>query len=377
MTFLRPTIQTTLVALLAAGCVTTHSADDARQADAHAIDASASDAPSPDAVVLPDAFVCPDADGDGETDARCGGLDCDDADAAISSTRTLCASATRVTRCAAALRVDAVCDVAAPYCDARTNGCVADACGDRVVHANEQCDDGRDRVDFACADCVRTCADPASCDEGMVCIPYMSSDYGSRTVGCAEGNVGGAAFGARCTMDSDCYSGLCSPADGRCTEAALDPEAGECTGPHRWSEHLPVTRGGEGGGMRLDPDSVCAFECEHNSECAVGATCVPMSFNAPPYVSSLYFVAGCRLDWVRGVVAQGAPCTFDRDCASGVCVFERCSQLCRDNADCEPAAPNCVAANRAMPPPEVARDYWGGYPRPAEWGTPFPTVCLP
>lgn len=374
MTFLRPTIHTTLIALLAAGCVTTHAADDASQADAHAIDASASDAPSPDAFVLPDAFICPDADGDGETDARCGGLDCDDADALISSTRTLCASATNVTRCEGGMRVDAACDLATPYCDARTNGCVADACGDRVVHANEQCDDGRDRADVACADCIRSCADPTSCEAGEVCVPYMSSDYERRLVGCAPGNVGGAAFGARCVADSDCYSGLCSPADGRCTEGAVEP-VGPCTGPNRWTNSIPYTRNAEGIGGLITPDAICAFECQHNSECATGATCIPMSLSLG--MMRQYFVAGCRLDWARGTVEQGGACRMEHDCASGVCVFGRCSQLCRDNADCEPAAPNCVAANRAMPPPEVADDYWYGVPRPADWGTPFPTVCLP
>ena len=368
MKFLRPTIQTTLVACLAMGCVTTHSADVAQ------MDASATDAPSLDAARDPDAFVCPDSDGDGETDARCGGLDCDDADRGISSTRTRCGSPTQVTRCEGAMRVDAACDSATPYCDARTDACVADACGDRVLHANEQCDDGRDALEFACADCVRTCADPATCAADQVCVPYMSSDYDRRLVGCAPANIGGAAFGSRCVADSECYSGLCSPADGRCTEAAVMLDSGECSGPHRWSDHVPIARNGEGGGLRIDPDSICAFECAHNSECASGATCIPMALSLG--TMRQYFVAGCRLDWARGAVEQGGTCATEHDCASGVCVFERCSQLCRDASDCALGAPNCVPADRANPPPG-STDHWGGYPRPAEWGTPFPTVCLP
>lgn len=369
MTFLRPTIQTTLVALLAAGCVTTHSADDASQADAHVLDASASDTPSPDAFVLPDAFTCPDSDGDGETDARCGGTDCDDADALISSTRTLCASATSVTRCAGGMRVDAACDAATPYCDARTNGCVADACGDRVVHANEQCDDGRDRVDFACADCRRTCMSSQDCETAMVCLPYTSSDYGGPVAGCTAANVGGAPMETRCVANADCYSGFCDPVQGRCTESAVG-SVGACVGPHRWSHMEPITRGLEGGGLLVGSTSLCSFECRHNSDCGTGATCVPMQLQRD---STRYLVAGCRLDWVRGVSAQGASCAADRDCASGVCVLQRCSQLCRDATDCEASAPNCVAADRTMPP---SAD-WYGVPRPAEWGTPFPTVCLP
>jgi hypothetical protein len=373
MTFQRPAIHTTLLVLLATGCVATHSADDASTSDAPVIDASATDAPSPDAARLPDSFVCPDGDGDGETDARCGGPDCDDADRNISSTRTLCASPTSVTRCEGAMRVDAVCDSATPYCDARTNGCVADACGDRVVHSNEQCDDGRDMLSFPCADCRRTCSSSEACGAGFVCRPFLFTDYGRSFLGCAEANASAAPFGSRCAADSECYSGLCSRSDGRCTEAAVE-EGPPCAGLHLWSEHVPYTRTGEGGGGFIAPDSVCAFECQHNSECAVGATCVPMVLNLG--MMREYFVAGCRLDWARGSVAQGGACAMQHDCTSGVCIFGRCSQLCRDNADCEAGAPNCVAADRANPP-AGSTDRWGGTARPAEWGTPFPTVCLP
>ena len=315
----------------------------------------------------------PDADGDGETDARCGGLDCDDADALISSTRTHCASATSVTRWAGGMRVDAACDVAAPYCDARTKGCVADACGDRVVHANEQCDSDDTAM---CVECHRACRTSSECEADQVCLPgFLPMGERSRS-GCVPANATGAPFGATCTSNSECRSNYCEPADGNCTESSLG-FLGECTGPNRWPEHTPYTRYPEALGGVITPDSVCAFECAHNSDCAVGGTCIPMVVNVPSDVRSLYFVAGCRADWSRGTTAQGEPCANDHECGSGVCVFERCSQLCRTAADCEAGAPNCVAADRTMPPGEAWSDLWGGYPRPADWGTPFPTVCLP
>lgn len=371
MSCLWPTaLLTVLMAMTTAGCVTAHVPEDARDLDA----ALTPDAARPDSPPSPDGFTCPDGDGDGETDARCGGTDCDDADPAVASTRTRCASPTTVTRCEGALRVDAACDETTPYCDARTHGCVADACGDHVVHANEQCDDGRDRVDFACVDCRRPCRASEECEPGWVCRPFMSTDYEQRLSGCAPANPGGAAFGARCATDSECDSGLCSPADGRCTESAVAAEIGECEGPHRWSEHVPFARNGVGGGGHIAPDSTCAFECRHDDDCAAGATCVSMSLGRD---GATYIVGGCRADWTRGAAPQGETCTFDRDCASGVCVYERCSRHCRDDTDCEATAPHCVAADRATPPSEVARDAWGSSPRPPEWGTPFPTVCLP
>lgn len=372
MKFQWPAVQYALFALTA-GCVTAHSPDDASEVDA----ALARDASStvdafrlPDAFVPPDAF-CPDSDRDGERDVRCGGTDCDDADAQVSSTRTHCASPTSVTRCEGAMRVDAACEGATPYCDARTNGCVADACGDRVVHSNEQCDDGRDMSSFACDECRHTCRFTSACDPGMVCRPYMSREVGARVSGCFSENVGGASFASRCTTDGECLSGLCSPSDARCTETAFAEPTPPCSGPHRWSEHVPIARTGEGG--RVDPDSVCAFECEHDSECAADATCIPMALNIGG--GETYFVAGCRLDWARGTGAQGDACTGEHDCASGVCVFGRCSRLCRDASDCDVGAPNCVATDRSMPPPESS-DFWSGTARPAEWGTPFPRVCL-
>jgi hypothetical protein len=375
---LRPRIQTALFALLATGCVTTHSPDDARATDAPlSFDvASSPDAFIPsDAQAVPDAFACPDNDRDGETDARCGGPDCDDADRNISSTRTRCASLTSVTQCAGAMRVDAACEGATPYCDARTNTCVADACGDRVMHANEQCDDVGLVSPRRCADCALICSSSDDCEADLVCRPVLSRELGWPISECSARIPGGAAFGARCAMDSTCSSGVCSVTDGRCTESAFGSEIGPCRGPRLWSEYIPIARNFEGGGMRIQPDSVCAFECEHNSECAVGGTCIPMQLNLGGGIQ--YFVAGCRVDWARGSVAQGGACAMEHDCASGVCVFGRCSQLCRDNGDCEAGAPNCVAADRGNPPVGSTDRWGGGMARPAEWGTPFPRVCLP
>jgi hypothetical protein len=242
------------------------------------------------------------------------------------------------------------------------------------VHSNEQCD--ADDL-AACVECHRACSSSADCTSGMVCNPGFAPRGEFSLSGCVPANIGGAPFGARCTANSDCYTNVCGPLDGRCTETAAGTVA-MCTGPHLWPQFQPVTRyGGPGPRGFAVSSALCAFECEHNDDCAPGATCVPLVVNVPPYAMSTYFVAGCWLDWPHGTVAQGERCGNDHECASGVCVFQRCSQLCRNNADCVPSAPNCVAADRTMPPPEASDDYWYGFPRPAEWGTPFPRVCLP
>ena len=358
MTFLRPTIHATLIALLAAGCVTTHAADDARQADAHAVDASASDAPSPDALVLPDAFVCPDADGDGETDARCGGLDCDDTDAAISSTRTLCASAASVTRCAGGMRVDAACDVAAPYCDARTNGCVADACGDRVVHANEQCD----ASDGACRDCRRTCTDRSRCLVGEVCLPYYSDELGRDYISCVTANPAGAATGADCLTNEDCYSTLCDERSRRCTEAVWGA-AGECAGPNRWPRFWPTPTNmiDELYGGVLWPGDLCEFECRRNADCFAGTQCVRGRLGSADY---LLDVGVCRRA-VSGPTVLGAACTRDWECETRLCAGGTCSLFCETDADCGAGAPHCLTTDGI--------DDWL---RAEGWGEPL-RACFP
>ncbi len=128
--------------LALAGCPATNTPDDAgtlgdtAMSDASGLDAPAlPDAPSgdadldtadadlPDVAPLvdagPDAFECPDRDGDGERDAACGGDDCADDDATLSSALGPCATPTATRRCVDGVAVDIECGGDTPYCDAR------------------------------------------------------------------------------------------------------------------------------------------------------------------------------------------------------------------------------------------------------------------
>lgn len=176
-------------------------------------------------------------------------------------------------------------------------------------------------------------------------------------------------MGTACEAATDCYSGYCDAIEGRCTESSRG-SLGECSGPQRWSNQEPFIFGGRGDSGVVGPRSVCAFECEHDSDCGDGALCgLAILRNMP--------VGACAAGLARGSDPIGTPCTdLENRCASGVCRYELCTRFCRTDLDCEAGASHCVAADRTVPHNGVL-EFPGPTPRPADWGTPWPRICLP
>ena len=98
-------------------------------------------------------------------------------------------------------------------------------CGNGVVDAGEQCDDGNREGDLTCpATCRwRACARPSECLAfGMPCSGALD---GAPT--CWPGNSGAAPLGTPCTADDECESAVCG-AGGHCTEHCVD--GSDCPG---------------------------------------------------------------------------------------------------------------------------------------------------
>jgi len=88
--------------------------------------------------------------------------------------------------------------------DARAD---AGACGNGIVEANEECDDGEPQSVGCKSDCTAFCSDAADCDDGQPC-------NGSET--CKPAGTGRACeTGARPANGATCTTGYCK--DGTCT----------------------------------------------------------------------------------------------------------------------------------------------------------------
>ncbi len=293
---------------------------DARSRDGGDVDGGRGDA-GRDAAEPTDVSVCPDDDGDGATDARCGGTDCDDTDPALGPSASVCTDPTVMRSCMDGVVTDTPCDLGSPACDARTGECAADACGDGVLHATEECDDGNtldgDGCDSRCMlePCTRAADCPASapsCSErrdGLVYCRPLAPDTLSN--------------GDNCLTDADCASGWCDAEQRKCTEACV--EDGDCVGALAFCARLQDER----------DQLACDYGCVAASDCADDRTCRLWS---GPHTACSYKL---------GTGSPGDPCleTGIFDCESSLCAYSYggCSSLCIDDSDCvdHPAGPVC------------------------------------
>lgn len=216
-------------------------------------------------------------------------------------------------------------------------------CGDGVVQAGEECDDG-DRWGTwqSCGDrCTWwNCSSLADCpSEAPLC---SLADVGAAR--CRVAISGGAPFGALCTRHDECETAYCSAAGGRC------------------SYHCSLMWGGCPAGAacaRIDPSVTptqpgwCAFECRRDGDCEPGRVCTLAAGNAY-----------CDLPSTTGS-AVGSACSPSTPgaCASGACLWRTdrtgtfCSSLCVTDADCLDARfPTCRPAVDATAP-----GMWGCY----------------
>lgn len=183
--------------------------------------------------------------GDGFVDTA-GGEDCDDANDVAGDGCTVCRFDCKAAAdcddkndcttntCDKTAPAKPVCK-AAPVADGTTcalasggsgkcsaSACVKAGCGNKIVEAGEDCDDGNaDDADGCKADCSFTCKVDADCDDTNACNGKETCD--TTTHKCKTGTAVVCGKGLSCAVE-----GTCDPASGACAFADLDKDGKAC-----------------------------------------------------------------------------------------------------------------------------------------------------
>lgn len=327
--------------------------------DAGADDAARPDAPTPpdarDAAPPPDVGLdafCADHDGDGFAEVACGGDDCDDMDPTLSPEAGPCVGPTSARRCVAGMIVDTTCEDATPSCDARTGACVArgEACGDGVLHAEEDCDGTPDCDAFCRIYCIWSLNCPAR-------LPFCADDETRTHPHCVAGSPGGAPDGSPCVVASDCAGGWCDPDQGRCS--VLCSGAFVCD-PDPTVAWCGLDAYATFGGVETLWPAACEFPCGAPSDCPADSACTVLY----RYLLAGYLVTAACHPRVGGL-GLGEACGVGTECTGGNCVAGRCTTPCRTDDDCATPMPHCLE-----------HDY-GVVAIPAVPLSQFPRICTP
>jgi len=214
--------------------------------------------------------------------------------------------------------------------------------------------------------CLGNCAKSADCRAGYVCssavgacLPDCRLGFSCGTsLGCDNATgaciPGTRAIGAACAGDSDCKSALCSPeqsassgkvwAGGYCTQACSDaaacPDAAACL-------------------TYADGSAYCAAKCSADTDCRGGYVCSTSAKICLPdcrqgfSCGSALNCDGATGNCVGKMLAIGAACTANGDCASAVCTPSQstssgsawsggyCTALCSATTPC-PSSATCI-----------------------------------
>jgi cysteine-rich repeat protein len=197
----------------------------------------------------------------------------------------------------------------------RAATCVAAACGDGIVTAPEQCDDGNAVNGDGCdATCRFSCAMDAQCIDADVCNGTERCDTVAHR--CVAGAR--AADGTRCGTYQLCRTGRCVM--GACGDALVSSPEEQCD---------------DGNAVNGDGcDTTCRFSCAMDSQCADTEPC-----NGAERCDTAAHrcAAGTAL-------TDGAACGTGRICRTRVCVTSRCGDGFVDpmrGETCEPPTANC------------------------------------
>jgi cysteine-rich repeat protein len=316
-----------------AGCPSAHHSDDASVGD------TAPDVSSPD---VPTA--CPDRDGDGATDATCGGTDCDDTDGELGPTRGRCSTPTERVECLDGAVTTRACP---SVCDARTGTCADEVCGDGVLHDGEDCDDGNDAEGDGCdSECVfPMCISSADCPADAPSCSELTPD--GTSFRCRPEQVGGALFD-ECSVDSQCESGFCDLGQNRCSVGCASDA--NCPAAEGWCfEPTELV-------MRREQPARCAIGCSADSECSAARFCtapIVLGEDGGPRELTM-----CQPALGRGLPGDDVDDWFGFDCLNGLAsvIFEperhgRCSSACVSDDDCHDAAlPFCSSRFMSVRP---------------------------
>ncbi len=217
-------------------------------------------------------------------------------------------------------------DCAQNLCDGGTCIGPCQSTGDCSTGDNFACETRNVDIGGGNSDSASVCTPPTPCSEDDDCrvgdVCYVNSDGTNVETICRDPNNGGGDLGQLCTDDAGCANNLCG--DTRFRDVCLVPCAddSDCT-----------VNGFVCGSVDVDGTSVAACvadtstPCTSNDDCGTGTTC-----------AIIENVAGNGLESVCVPSTGGSPtgvmCTADDDCASLVCLNDRCAAPCDDSNQC-------------------------------------------
>jgi hypothetical protein len=148
--------------------------------------------------------------------------------------------------------------------------------------------------------CTKPCCTSTDCDESTVCFAGASGgSYCARPEWLGRGAKPGAGLGgAPCGSDGDCRSALCAGS------ACADP---------------------------------CCSTAQSASQCAANTACTFGTF--PGRTFDALYTAYCAVP--PGAASNGAACSTDARCRSGLCTLNRCHDACRNSSDCGAPSEEC------------------------------------
>jgi hypothetical protein len=240
-------------------------------------------------------------------------------------------------------------------CEPSTGRCVSG--GGPGCTSNAQCSPPATFCSLASGTCVAGCGS-TGCAAGQTCNQSTGQCQG----GGGGGGGGGLPLNAICTGPTTCASGVCfdfgSTIGSRCIQScgssADCPSSFTCYdysgGKMCVSSQLfpgasfagqPGSVCTEGGQCRSNfcPANQCAETCSDSVDCG-GAGCRWSEFSPGAFVAACMGPAGGG--------GNGAPCSADTQCASGVCYGTGvCGDLCGSSADC-PFGTVCAPVNYSV-----------------------------
>lgn len=217
-------------------------------------------------------------------------------------------------------------DCAQNLCDAGTCIGPCQSTGDCAAGDNFSCDTRNVDIGGGNTDSASVCTPPTPCAEDDDCrvgeVCYVNSDGTNVETICRDANPGGGELGQICSGDDVCANNLCG--DTRFRDVCLVP----CAQDNDCSVNGFVC-----GTVDVDGTDVSACVADTSTSCAAETDC-----GTGTDCAIIPTVSGSALESVcvptTGGASTGLECTEDDDCASLVCLNDRCAAPCTDSAQC-------------------------------------------
>ena len=206
------------------------------------------------------------------------------------------------------------------------------------------------------------CTRPDDCPAGQACGGLFTCGGGADggvtdagavlTRGCFLCGTppGASAFGAACTNNSTCATGLCS--GGRCTVACAVGAAGDATCAARGASYRCLNLFFSAVSMGpITTLGVCAPTCARESDCAADSACVPRLNYFADRMDFACVAPSATLTGRPGDACNPSGVTTCRNilCVGLTASTGYCTAPCSADADCPASAPVCDAISFSRP----------------------------